>query len=248
MGLHSMGGYVSYPDRRTGVRVIEPIYDWTDNDIWLAHKLHGWDYCSAYDVMHRHGVPKAKLRLGPPTMNAAGGESLRLIGSIAWPDWWNRVCRRLPSVRTYAKFGKASIEPQRRLGESWEECFWRACVDKAPQWIADRAEAQAERTVSGHSHHSAGDPLPQASSCHKCSGMMGSWRDLTMGMYLGDPFSASAPCPSSSPSRCARGPATGMVRRPNRSSPRARSSGRWRHEPGRLDLRRGRQGVRGAAG
>lgn len=197
MGLHSQGGYITAVTRE-GCRNITPIYDWKDGDIWLAHKKFGWDYSSAYDVMNRYDIKMRDLRIGPPTMNGAGGEALRLFGQYAWPDWWNRVCRRLPSIRTFAKYGKVAIEPQRRLGESWEECFQRECIDTAPDWIAARSEAVRNKVVGMHLRHAAGKPLPQVSGCHGC-GLMASWRDLVKTMYLGDPFSKSCGLPCVEP-------------------------------------------------
>jgi predicted phosphoadenosine phosphosulfate sulfurtransferase len=192
MGVHSSNGATAMSVfKPTGVRVVRPIYDWTDADIWLAHQKFDWDYNSAYDVMHRHGVKRGKLRIGPPTMNAAGGESLRQVGQIAWPDWWNRVCRRLPSVRTFAKYGKAALEPQRRLGETWEQCFQRLCVDPpTPEWIAERATWVRDKVVRVHGRHAVGQPLPEIKACRSCFGELGSWSNLTHSMYLGDPFSA----------------------------------------------------------
>jgi hypothetical protein len=194
MGLHSQKGFLTGENRLTKVRSAWPIYDWTDADVWLAFKRYGWDYSTAYDAMHRAGCPKHNLRLGPPTMNGASAENLRLYGARIWPEWFDRVCSRLPSVRTFAKFGVACIRPQRRLGESWEECFHRTCVKTAPDWVADRALVMRDRILSAHRHHSH-DPLPQVGKCSGCT-IIGSWSDLAHSMYTGDPFSSqcSLPC------------------------------------------------------
>jgi predicted phosphoadenosine phosphosulfate sulfurtransferase len=189
MGLHSSGGYLTKPMARTGVRNVRPIYDWTDGDIWLAIQKNGWDYSKAYDVMNRYGIPRKQLRVGPPTMNPGGGLLLQKVGSVAWPDWWNRVCRRLPSIRSYALYGKRAVVPDRRLGETWKECFQRTCIDTAPAWIAERATTQRDRLIHAHLRHASSPDLPEIESCYGCQSNLGSWKALTNAAYLGDPFS-----------------------------------------------------------
>lgn len=192
MGIHSSGGPLTKPNF-LGTRNLRPVYDWTDSDVWLAISKFGWDYNSAYDVMHRLGINRRDLRISPPTMNPAGGDMLRDVASTAWPEWWNRVCRRLPSVRTYAQYGKRAVQPQRRSDESWEQCFTRTCITDAPAWIAARAAEQMSKTVRRHERH-ASTPLPQAGKCLGC-GTIGSWKTLALSMYLGDPFSQRASLP-----------------------------------------------------
>jgi predicted phosphoadenosine phosphosulfate sulfurtransferase len=99
-----------------------PIYDWTDGDVWLAHKRFGWDYNRAYDVLNRMGVPRKRLRIAPPTMIAYGFSTLK-IAAAAWPKWFDRVCARLPGVRTAAMFGLRAVQPYRKYKETWQECF-----------------------------------------------------------------------------------------------------------------------------
>jgi predicted phosphoadenosine phosphosulfate sulfurtransferase len=188
MGVHSSGGYLTGPIKLTGVRNIRPIYDWQDGDVWKAIKTKGWDYNRAYDVMLRLGIPAKGLRISPPTLNPGGGTLLQKVHSTAWPGWWDRVCRRLPSVRTFAKYGMVLVTPQRRLGETWEGCFQRTCVDGAPEWIRQRAVKAREQVVSRHPRHSTA-PFPEAETCYSCYGNLGSWKALAYACYLGDPFS-----------------------------------------------------------
>ena len=190
MGLHSSGGYLTKPNWPWQVRNMRPIYDWTDADVWLAIKKYGWDYSEAYNVMHRLGLAGRELRTSPPTMNPAGGDTLRRVGAVAWPHWFSRVVRRLPSVRTYAQYGRRVVIPARRTTETWEECYQRTCIDGAPAWIAERSARARVNVVSRHDRHSTG-PLPQAGKCLNC-GVLGSWKALAMTMYLGDPFSVRA--------------------------------------------------------
>lgn len=190
LGLHSSRGYVTQPNRYR-VRLARPIYDWQDGDVWKAIGDYNWDYDDAYDVMARFGVPVAKMRIAPPTLNYYGAELLQMAAR-AWPGWFDRVCERLPGVRLAAKYGKRAVEPVRRVGETWEQCFWRTCVDEAPRsWIAERARCAAETVLRQHAIHSAG-PLPEVVPCRRCSRGMASWRKMAMVMYGGDPMSLKA--------------------------------------------------------
>jgi predicted phosphoadenosine phosphosulfate sulfurtransferase len=186
MGLHSQGGFMTGASHYSGVKNAWPIYDWTEGDVWLAYKRFGWDYNSAYDVMHRMGTKRSELRIGPPTMNIPSAENLRKVGALAWPQWFDRVCRRLPTVRTFAKFGKAAIMPQRRAGELWSDAYQRLCIDEAPDWIAERATVQRERQLTAHANHSS-KRYPQREPCTGCT-TLPCWMSLTNVMYLGDPF------------------------------------------------------------
>ena len=186
MGLHSQGGMMTGKSKYSGARSAWPIYDWTEGDGWLAYSRYGWDYNSAYDVMRRYGIRRGMMRIGPPTMNVMAAENLRKVGALAWPQWFDRVCRRLPTVRTFAKFGRKAVDPQRRAGETWEECFQRTCIDEAPDWIKDRAIIQRERQLTLHAKHAL-VPYPQREPCTGCS-VIPCWMMLAYIMYCGDPF------------------------------------------------------------
>jgi predicted phosphoadenosine phosphosulfate sulfurtransferase len=165
MGFYSSGSYVTKPDR-FGVPHVRPLYDWTDGDIWKAiHEQH-WDYNAAYDVMHRLGLPRTRLRIAPPTLMPSGVTALALAAK-AWPRWFASVCDRLPGVRTAAHFGLRAVQPMRRLSETWEDCFTRTCIREAPAWIAERSRTYHERLLHRHQRHST-VPFPQAEGCWPC--------------------------------------------------------------------------------
>jgi hypothetical protein len=109
------------------------------------------------------------------------------MAAKAWPKWSDKICKRLPGVRTATKFGKRAVTSNRRLGESWEECYQRTCIDDAPQWIAERAEAYRILRTRQHSYHS-NDGLPDTVNCATCY-TNGSWKTMCKAMYMGDPFS-----------------------------------------------------------
>jgi predicted phosphoadenosine phosphosulfate sulfurtransferase len=185
-GLYSAGGYVTKPNP-AGVRNCWPIYDWSDSDVWRAIRENGWDYCKAYDTLRRMGIPARRLRIAPPTMNAAGADVLK-IAMQAWPQWFERVAVRCPGVRTGAMFGKRALLPRRRPGESWEQTFRRECLGPdTPEWIKVRAADYMNLILGSHRHHST-SPLPEVEACYHCESESGSWKNLTLQLYAGDPF------------------------------------------------------------
>lgn len=169
-----------------GHRPARPIFDWKDGDVWKAISEFKWDYAYTYNTMFRLGVSRSRLRVGPPTMTAAAVGKLQM-SLKAWPAWFSLVTRRLPGTRAAAMFGKKAITPQRRLGESWKKCYYRTCVEEAPQWISERAKKYAELRMRQHKYHSNED-LPEIAVCATCY-CNGSWKTLTKAMFMGDPLS-----------------------------------------------------------
>lgn len=183
MGIQSSGGYLC--KRYKGKRKCRPIYDWKTSDVWKAILDNQWDYNKAYDVMVRHSVNKSAMRIGPPTMSAAGLSDLQLMYK-AWPKFFDRVCDRLPGIRTAAIFGRSAVEPHRKLGDSWQETFKRECIDEAPDWIAERS-IEVLRKID-HMHRRKGVSIPEIKSLNIGEPMIASWKKMTRIMYNGDPF------------------------------------------------------------
>jgi predicted phosphoadenosine phosphosulfate sulfurtransferase len=185
-GIYSSGGYLTKARQGTGVRKARPIYDWDDSDVWRAILINRWDYNNAYDTLRRLGAPRHDLRIAPPTMNAAGTRVLARAAQ-AWPRWFDRVQERCPGVKTSAQFGIRAVTPMRRKGELWEETFQRECIDNAPEWIAERAETVRRKVTHAHARHSTAG-LPEVNACWQCAGDVGSWKNMSHYLYLGDPF------------------------------------------------------------
>lgn len=193
-GIYSSGGWLTKTAK--GVRKGRPIYDWSDGDVWREIRDNKWDYNHAYDVMFRMGVARKNLRIAPPTMRAASLQTLQ-VGARAWPRWFDRVADRLPGVRTAAQFGRRAVEPQRRMGESWQATFERTCLQDAPDWIIERATKAMHTALKRHGAHSS-DLLPQVTPCKRCVSL-GSWQQMAMTLYMGDPFSFATDLPYMEP-------------------------------------------------
>lgn len=184
MSVASAGGYLTKRNQ-FGIRKAKPMYDWKEADVWKAVHDYGWDYNDAYDKMYRAGLPAHKRRIAPPTLVPSGVDALGFALKI-WPKWFNKVEERLPGLRTAAQFGRRAVEPIRRQGETWSECYQRTCIDEAPEWIAERAEKIKQTHINKHRGHST-QPFPEVKPCNRCNNM--SWKKMAKIMYMGDPFS-----------------------------------------------------------
>jgi predicted phosphoadenosine phosphosulfate sulfurtransferase len=185
-GLASSGGYLTKVGAN-GARKCRPIYDWTDGDVWKAIGDQHWDYNAAYDTMYRMGMKRSSLRIGPPTMTWYSLPAMQ-IGAKAWPRWFDRVCARLPGVRTAVMFGKRAVQPERRMGETWHDTYKRTCIDDAPaEWIRERSIVVRDYYLHRHGQH-ATTPFPDIRPCSICSRSNASWRNLSFTMYNGNPF------------------------------------------------------------
>jgi hypothetical protein len=118
-------------------------------------------------------------------MSATGINTLKFARQ-AFPAWFDRVENRLEGIRTAAMFGKRAVTPQRRTGETWEECFRRTCLTVAPDWIIERATITHEAVLRKHALHSS-EPFPDKSPCTKCK-LLSSYEKLAVNLYNGDPF------------------------------------------------------------
>jgi predicted phosphoadenosine phosphosulfate sulfurtransferase len=186
LSIFSKGGWAARREIHPGVRTATPIYDWSDGDVWKFVQDSGFDYNGAYDVMHRLGLPRSRLRIAPPTMAVASMRTLD-FARRAWPKWFDQVCERLEGVRTAAMFGSRAVLPIRHRGETWQECFQRTCIEEAPRWIADRAEQIRTDCLRWHARHSSLPP-PEVEPCLMCGANGGCWKSMANNAYNGDPF------------------------------------------------------------
>jgi len=187
LAIHSSKGHLTKPDPTTQVISSRPIYDWKDSDIWLAIRKFKWDYCKAYDALYKANVPRQQLRIAPPVL---GPQSLHVLleARKIWPAWFARLCDRLDGVERVVTYGKRALIPERKSGETWEQCFKRVCLKAGIGWIATRARQGMESALEKHRQHSTLD-FPEVIPCFLCSGdkSLGSWKKLTYALYGGDP-------------------------------------------------------------
>lgn len=188
LSVASSGGALTRHPDTAGAYRAKPIYDWRDGDVWRAMNENAWPYAAAYDTLARLGVRGRHLRIGPPTMNATTIGQLRLAAT-AWPQWFGRVCRRLPGVKTAVQFNGRGLAAERLQGETWQQTFDREVLgERAPEWIRERATTARDIMLARHREH-ATTPFPEVKQCMEC-GPSGSWKRLVMYLYNGDPFAS----------------------------------------------------------
>lgn len=80
----------------TGTNTIYPIYDWTDNDVWMYIRDNRLDIPEAYMWIYQAGENRHSLRIS----NFFACDSLRGLKHVAEtdPDLWARIERREPNA------------------------------------------------------------------------------------------------------------------------------------------------------
>ena len=88
-----------------------------------------------------------------------------------------------------ALFGKTAMRPFKKPQETWEACYRRECLERAPAWIVERSRRVMDSVLALHKAH-ASHPLPELLPCPNCSNGVGAWKKLTLTMYGGNPFAS----------------------------------------------------------
>lgn len=191
LSIHGAQSFITNPNSLAdGACKVYPIYDWSTAEVWKAIKDNHWDYNHAYDVLTKMGLPMERQRIAPPTMAYFGMDSLA-IAAAAWPQWYDKVNKRVPGAKTVAKFGMRAVQPLRLTNESWEDCYKRECIQNSPKWISERAVMAMNYMLEQHAKHST-KPFPEIVPCESCGNMTGSWKGLAHILYTGDPYSLKA--------------------------------------------------------
>ena len=162
---------------------VYPIYDWRTQDVWTAPAKFGWDYCRAYDVYDKLGIPPDQQRLAPPF----GEEPLEGLWQFAhcFPDIWCRMQTRVPGANTAALYARTELysfgsRPKKPAGMSWEQ-FIASWVAKHPQPERGQIARKIKDWIAWH-YRKTGDPILEVP--HPETGM--EWDFLLMIAVRGD--------------------------------------------------------------
>ncbi|MBB5234457.1 DUF3440 domain-containing protein [Deinococcus budaensis] len=107
--IKDRGGYGGANDVQHAGNVWKayPIYDWRTEDVWLAPKLLGWDYCRVYDLLDQIGFTPGKQRLAPPF----GEEPMQRLDQYhqCEPALWDRMLARVPGAQTAKRYSRTEL-------------------------------------------------------------------------------------------------------------------------------------------
>lgn len=185
MAVYTREGLLSgYND--FNVRSLWPIYDWSSSDIWTAINSFKWDYNKSYDAMLLGGFSPKFMRIGQPTVSLSAAKQLKTFSQI-WPEWFEKMCARLPGVHAAATYGEDFIDRLQKPGETWKQTYQRVCIHEAPPWIRRRSEMLLAKLMAKHARHSTTD-IPMDRECRVC-GPYTCWKKMTINLYYGDPTS-----------------------------------------------------------
>jgi predicted phosphoadenosine phosphosulfate sulfurtransferase len=178
-GVISSGGFIA-KGPAPHVTKARPIYDWADQDVWLAIHRNSWDYNALYDGMHLMGRTAKQLRVAVPTS----------IEALNWwddwqvldPEFWSRVRRRFPNIHSLAMFNKDLHRPVRKEGETWQDATYRYL---SVNIVEDRKKVEGDinKVLRAHGRHSS-QPLHETKPCPLCRF---NWRKLARIAMFGNP-------------------------------------------------------------
>jgi len=131
----------------------KPVFDWSWQDVWRYILANGFDHSAFYDKLWLKGVPPREQRVAP-WGNVAAIREARFYPEF-YPDFWERVIRRLPEMRAQTRYGTTSLfsrttDEAKPPGMTWQEyamslleqfddpevqAYWRKQIEgKLRQW------------------------------------------------------------------------------------------------------------------
>ena len=99
-----------------------PLYDWSNQDVWVANYRFGYDYNRLYDLYYKAGLKIDQMRVASP-FNDYSKDSLNLYRVID-PEIWTKLVGRVNGVNFGCIYGKTKAMGYRKItlpeGHTWE--------------------------------------------------------------------------------------------------------------------------------
>ena len=111
-----------------------PLYDWTNNDVWVANYRFGYDYNKLYDLYYKAGLKLDQMRVASP-FNDYAKDSLNLYRVID-PQIWTKLVGRVQGANFGAIYGRTKAMGYRNItlpeGHTWQS-YTRFLLDTLPK-------------------------------------------------------------------------------------------------------------------
>lgn len=177
-----------------GVFNAYPLYDWSDEDVWIYHGKTGLPYNELYDRMHKAGLTIHQMRICEPY----GDEQRKglWLFHLVEPETWGRVVARVNGANSAALYaaesgnilGNLKISKPEHL--SWEE-FAMMLLDTMPAKTADHYKNKIAVWMKWY--HDRGKEIADELEGDTGSKDMGSWRRVCK-MLLKNDYWAKTLC------------------------------------------------------
>mgnify|MGYP001117722272 FL=1 len=99
-----------------------PLYDWSNEDVWHANAVFGYDYNHLYDLYYMAGLKISQMRVASP-FNDYSRDSLNLYRVID-PEIWVKLVGRVQGANFASIYGKTKALAYRNIslpeGHTWK--------------------------------------------------------------------------------------------------------------------------------
>lgn len=110
-----------------------PLYDWSNQDVWVANCKFGYDYNKLYDLYYKAGLKIDQMRVASP-FNDYSKDSLNLYRIID-PEIWTKLVGRVRGANFGAIYGKTKAMGYRNVtlpeGHTWKS-YTKFLLDTLP--------------------------------------------------------------------------------------------------------------------
>ncbi len=110
-----------------------PLYDWSNQDVWVANYRFNYDYNTLYDLYYKAGLKIDQMRVASP-FNDYSKDSLNLYRVID-PEIWAKLLGRVRGANFGCIYGKTKAMGYRNIklpeGHTWES-YTRFLLDTLP--------------------------------------------------------------------------------------------------------------------
>ena len=110
-----------------------PLYDWSNQDVWVANYRFNYDYNALYDLYYKAGLKIDQMRVASP-FNDYSKDSLNLYRVID-PEIWTKLVGRVRGANFGCIYGKTKAMGYRSIslpeGHTWES-YTKFLLDTLP--------------------------------------------------------------------------------------------------------------------
>ena len=110
-----------------------PLYDWSNQDVWVANCRFHYDYNALYDLYYKAGLKIDQMRVASP-FNDYSKDSLNLYRVID-PEIWTRLVGRVRGANFGCIYGRTKAMGYRNItlpeGHTWES-YTKFLLDTLP--------------------------------------------------------------------------------------------------------------------